>query len=189
MQIYLHFVEHVCMELWFVWECSNIDVRYVKHGVSFINQYTNYCPYDYSVVEDIFYGELFVFQEFSDFFHSVLVLPYYCLDIALKVLRSKYGKTIRLSIYRTSKFFEGIFQTCCQKFYSNSFSEHRFVVSTMTAWGFLSGWNRLATEWECYHRPCNKFNILIFKQIASPSFCEEKLQSIKGKRNQSSLKF
>ena len=34
--------------------------------------------------------------------------------------------------YRASKFFEGIFQTSCQKFHSNSFPEQHFVVSTMT---------------------------------------------------------
>ena len=46
MQIYLHFVKHVYIELWFVWEWSSI-VRYVEHGVSFLNEYVNYCPYDY----------------------------------------------------------------------------------------------------------------------------------------------
>ena len=39
--------------------------------------------------------------------------------------------------YRTSKFFEGIFQAC-QKFCSNPLPEYHFVVSTMTTWGFLS---------------------------------------------------
>ena len=57
MQIYLHFVERICMELWFVWECSSIT-RYVEHGVSFLNPYAHYYPYDYrqSEIEDIFYG-------------------------------------------------------------------------------------------------------------------------------------
>ena len=68
-QIYLHFVKHVCMKLWFVSECSNI-FRYVEHGVSFLNEYVNFCAYDYrqSEVENIFYGWLFVFQEFYIFF-------------------------------------------------------------------------------------------------------------------------
>ena len=126
MQIYLHFVEHVCMELWFVWECSNIDVRCIKYGVSFINQYTNYCPYDYtqSVVEDIFYGWLFVFQEFSAFFfHSVLVLQCYCMDITRKVLRSKYGKTIRLSIKQVSfskEFFKHLVKNFTVTLFQNT---------------------------------------------------------------------
>ena len=57
MQIYLHFVEHICMELWFVWECSSIT-RYVEHGVSFLNPHANYYPCDYRQreIEDIFYG-------------------------------------------------------------------------------------------------------------------------------------
>ena len=69
MKIYLHFVEHVCMELCFVWECSNI-VIYGEHSVLFLNPYASYCPYDYrqSEIEDIFYRWLFVLQEFSTFF-------------------------------------------------------------------------------------------------------------------------
>ena len=43
--------------------------------------------------------------------------------------------------YRTSKFFEVIFQVCCQKFHSNSFAERHFVVSTMTPQGFLNVWH------------------------------------------------
>ena len=45
------------------------------------------------------------------FFHSVLVLPYYCLEIILKVLRSKYAKKIRFNIEQvcfSSKFFKHI---------------------------------------------------------------------------------
>ena len=45
------------------------------------------------------------------FFHSALVLPYFCLDITLKVLRSKNGKTIRLDIEQVSfskEFFEHV---------------------------------------------------------------------------------
>ena len=112
MQIYFHFVKHVCMELWFVWEYSNI-VRYVEHDVSFLNEYVNYCPCDYrqSEVQNIFYGWLFVSQEFSAFSHSVLVLLYFCLDITLKVLRSKCGKTIRLNVEQVSfstEFFKHV---------------------------------------------------------------------------------
>ena len=57
MKIYLHFVEHICMELWFIWECSSI-IRYFGHGVSFLNPYAHYCHYDYrqSEIEDILYG-------------------------------------------------------------------------------------------------------------------------------------
>ena len=57
MKIYLHFVEHICMELWFIWECSSV-IRYFGHGVSFLNPYAHYCHYDYrqSEIEDILYG-------------------------------------------------------------------------------------------------------------------------------------
>ena len=45
------------------------------------------------------------------FFHSALVLPYFCLAINLKVLRSKNGKTIRLDIEQVSfskEFFKHV---------------------------------------------------------------------------------
>ena len=45
------------------------------------------------------------------FFHSALVLPHFCLDITLKVLRSKNGKTIRLDIAQVSfskEFFKHV---------------------------------------------------------------------------------
>ena len=49
------------------------------------------------------------------FFYSVLVLPYYCLDITQKVLRSKYGKTIRLTIEQVS-FSKELFNHVVQNF-------------------------------------------------------------------------
>ena len=66
--IYIQFFEYVCVELWFVFECSKM-VRYIEYSVSFLNQYANCFPFNYrqSGVEDIFY-------EFSLFSHSVLVL-------------------------------------------------------------------------------------------------------------------
>ena len=50
--------------------------------------------------------------------------------------------------YRTSKFFERIFQAS-QKFHRDSLLEHHFVVSTVTAQGFLNGWQNLTKESEC----------------------------------------
>ena len=97
------------------------------------------------------------------FFHSALVLPYFYLGITLKVFRSKKKQNCQTQ-YRTSKFFKRIFWACCQKFYSIYYPEQHFVVSTMTARGFLNGWHRLTKEWECWQRSCNKFNILILQQ-------------------------
>ena len=143
MQIYLHFVEYVCMELWFVWECSNIDVRYVKHGVSFINQYTNYCHYDYRVwLRTFFMDDYLFFKSFLLFFHSVLVLLYYCLDITLKVLRSKYGKMIRLSIEWVS-FSKEFFKHVVKNFTVTLFQNTILWLVRWLTWGFLSGWHRL----------------------------------------------
>ena len=106
MQIYPHFVEHVCMELWFIWECSSI-VRYVEHGVSFSNPYA-----PMTSETETFFMDDYLFCKISLlFFDSVLVLPYYCLEIILKVLRSKYAKKIRFNIEQVSlsnKFFKHI---------------------------------------------------------------------------------
>ena len=93
----------------------------------------------------LFYKSYLVF-----YFHSVLVLPYFCLDIALKVFRSKNKKTMRLNIEQVSfskEFFKHVL-----KISQHFFPEHHFVVSTMTAWGFLNGWRRLTKQWECWQR-------------------------------------
>ena len=66
------------------------------------------------------------------FSYSILVLPYYCLHIILKVLRSKYAKTIRFNIEQVS-FSEELFKHA--KNFTVTFPEHHFVVSTMTARG------------------------------------------------------
>ena len=55
------------------------------------------------------------FMSFLLFFHSVLMLLYYCLDITQKVLRSKYGKTIRLSIEQVS-FSKELFKHVVKNF-------------------------------------------------------------------------
>ena len=97
-----HFVKHVCVKLWFVWECSKI-VRYVEHGVSFLNEYVNFCPYDHrqSEVENIFMDDyLFCKSPLFFFFHSALVLPFFHLD--MEFFRCKNGKTIRLNIEQVS---------------------------------------------------------------------------------------
>ena len=41
-----------------LFENAQALLDYVEHGGSFLNQYTNYCPYNYrqSEVENIFYG-------------------------------------------------------------------------------------------------------------------------------------
>ena len=56
-------------------------------------------------------------------FQSVLVLPYYCLDITPESLEKQIWQNDQTQ-YRTSKFFKGIFQACYQKFHSNFFPEH-----------------------------------------------------------------
>ena len=55
--------------------------------------------------------------------HSVLVLPYYCLDITLKVLRSKSRKTIRLSTEQVSfskEFFKHIVKNFTATLFQNN---------------------------------------------------------------------
>ena len=91
-----------------------------------------------------FFMEDYLFCKGSLLFSSsVLVLPYYCLHINLKVLRSKYAKMIRFNIEQVS-FSKELFKHV--KNFTATFPEHHFVVSTMTARGFLSGWHRLTRE-------------------------------------------
>ena len=109
MKIYLHFVEHVCRELCFVWACSNI-VIYVEHSVLFLNPYASYCPYDYrqSEIEDIFYRWLFVLQEFSTFYPKCFVVTVLLLGYNSESFEKQIWQNDQTQ-YRTSKVFEGIF--------------------------------------------------------------------------------
>ena len=70
-----------------------------------------------------FVDDYLFFKSSLLFFHSVLVLPYYCLDVTLKVLRSKYGKTIRLSIEQVSfskEFFKHVVKNFTVTFFQNT---------------------------------------------------------------------
>ena len=119
--------------------------------------------------------------------HSALVSPFFHLD--MKFFRCKNGKTIRLNIEQVS-FQKDFFKHVCQKFHSISFPEHHFVISTMTARGFLNGWHRLTKKSDCWQRFYNKINILILQQLVSTSSYEQKLErSMKETRNRKYLKF
>ena len=73
-----------------------------------------------SSMDDYLFSMSFLF-----FFHSVLMLPYYCLDITPEVLRSKYGKTIRLSIEQVSfskEFFKHVVKNFTVTLFQNTIS-------------------------------------------------------------------
>ena len=102
-----------------------------KHGVSFKSIYKLLSPPMTTGSMTFFMDDYLFFKSSLLFFQSVLVLPYYCLDITPESLEKQIWQNDQTQ-YRTSKFFEGIFQACYQKFHSNPFPEHHFVVSTMT---------------------------------------------------------
>ena len=112
MKIYYYFVEHVCMELWFIWENSNI-VRYDRDTTDRVRLRT------------FFMGDYLFCKSFLLFLKSVLALPYYCLDITLKVLWSKCCKTIRLSIEQVSfwkEFFKYVIKNFTVTLFQNTLS-------------------------------------------------------------------
>ena len=72
-----------------------------------------------------FMVDYLIFKSSLIFFHSVLMLPYYFLDITLKVLRSKYVKTIKMSIEQvdfSKGFFKYVVKTFTVTLFQNTIS-------------------------------------------------------------------
>ena len=79
------------------------------------------------------------YSMFSYFFFLFTKIAHLIAQVCCQKFHSNSSKTIRLNIEQVS-FSKEFLKAICKKFHSNSFPDHHFVVSPMTAQGFLSGW-------------------------------------------------